>query len=253
MTTIKAIIIDDDEFIHHQLAEKLRLLCPDVDVVGFAENAIHGLALIETVSPDIVFLDVQMPGASGFDLLNQFENPSFSVVFITSYNQYAIQALRYSALDFLLKPINDKELVAAVNRYQDRRAPGFLKVQIENLMHNLGKADGEFRLVIATRQGDVSLALKRIIWCEGDSNYTHLHLSDRSKITASKTLKEFEEMLPGAEFMRVHKSHLVNMSYVSNITSDGQLLLTNNLKLEVAKRRFKDVKQSVLNRNAQNS
>jgi two-component system LytT family response regulator len=249
MNIIKAVIIDDDEFIHHQLADKLRLLCPDVTVIGYAENAIHGLSLIETVQPDIVFLDIQMPDVNGFELLNKFNNPKFKVVFITSYNQYAIQAIRYSALDYLLKPINDEELISAVDRFRKSRATGYMKVQIDNLMHNLSKNDGEFRLVIATRQGDVSLSVKRIVWCEGDSNYTHLHLSDQSRITASKTLKEFEEMLPEAEFLRVHKSHMVNIAFVNTITRDGQLLMNNDFKLEVAKRRLKEVKQLIENRN----
>jgi two-component system LytT family response regulator len=239
---IKAIIIDDDEFIHQHLRDKLARLAPDVRIVGCAENAAHGRQLIQSARPELVFLDIQMPEASGFDLLNSFDNLNFSVVFITSYNQYAIQAIRYSALDYLLKPINDQELFTALQRLRERRNPGYLRLQIENLIHNLSRNDGELRLVIATRQGDVSLPVTRIMWCEGDSNYTHLHLSDKSKITASKTLKDFEDMLPEKAFLRVHKSHLVNIDYVHSLTGDGHVVLHDNVRLEVARRRLKDVK-----------
>lgn len=240
---IRAIIIDDDAFIHHQLREKLSDLCPEVEVIACAENAAHGLAMIESSKPDLVFLDIQMPEASGFDLLNQFEHPEFSVVFVTSYNTYAIQALRYSALDYLLKPVQGAELRAAVNRFIARQDAGYLRVQIDNLMHNLSKSATGFRIVIPSRSGDVSIEIERIVWCEGDSNYTHFHLLDNAKVTASKTLKEYEDLLSDKDFVRIHKGYLVNFEHVESMSSDGKLKIRGKRELEVAKRRIKEVRE----------
>lgn len=240
---IKAIIIDDDLFIHHQLRDKLSELCEDVDVAGCAENALEGLALIKMCKPDLVFLDIQMPEASGFDLLNQFEQPDFSVVFVTSYNEYAIQALRYSALDYLLKPVKGDELVSAVARFKSRRDTSYLKVQIDNLMHNLSKNGTEFRVVVPSRNGDISMDIDDIIWCQGDSNYTHFHLKNSQKITVSKTLKEYDELLSDKDFVRVHKSYLVNLKHVAGISRDDKLQLPGPIELEVAKRRVREVRE----------
>lgn len=247
MNKIKTIIIDDDEFIHYHLQQKLLQLCPEVEVVAMCENAVHGLESINRFDPDLIFLDIQMPDINGFDLLKQFGAYNFSVVFITSFNEYAIEAIRYSALDYLLKPIKDQELVSAVERFKQRQSPQSLQVQMDNLLHNLSKSNAEFKIVIATRNGDKSLPVHQIIRCEGDSNYTHLHLSDQTKLTASKTLKDFEDMLPESDFLRVHKSHLVNKNFVVSMSNDGQLLLKNNQKIEVAKRRISLIRQLLLN------
>ncbi len=242
-TKIRAIIVDDDEFIHFQLREKLIEFCPEVEVIACAENAAHGLSMIHASKPDLVFLDIHMPEASGFDLLNQFQHPEFSVVFVTSYNEYAIKALRYSALDFLLKPVQGQELRAAVNRFIERQDVGYLRVQIDNLMHNLSKRGSGFRIVIPSRSGDISIDIDQIIWCEGDSNYTHFHLLDSVKVTASKTLKEYEDLLSDKDFMRIHKGYLVNLGHVESMSNDGKLKLHGNRELEIAKRRIKEVRE----------
>jgi two-component system, LytTR family, response regulator len=244
---IKAIIIDDDEFIHYHLQQKLLQICPEVEIVALCENAVHGLESINRLEPDLIFLDIQMPEISGFDLLQQLGAYNFSVVFITSFNQYAIEAIRYSALDYLLKPIKDEELLGAIARFKQRQSPQSLQIQMDNLLHNLSKTNAEFKIVIATRNGEKSLPIHQIIRCEGDSNYTHLHLSDQSRLTASKTLKDFEDMLPESDFLRVHKSHLVNKNFVVSMSQDGQLLLKNNQKIEVAKRRIALVRQLLPN------
>lgn len=245
---IRAIIVDDDEFIHFQLQEKMAELCPEVEVLACAENATHGISLIRASKPDLVFLDIQMPDASGFDLLNQFDQPDFSVVFVTSCNEYAVQALRYSALDFLLKPVNGAELRAAVNRFIARQDAGYLRLQIDNLMHNLSKSATGFRIVIPSRNGDVSIDIARIVWCEGDSNYTHFHLVDGHKVTASKTLKEYEDLLSDKDFVRIHKGYLVNFEYVESMSSDGKLMIRVKGELGVAKRRFKEVRERLRGR-----
>jgi len=248
--TIRAILIDDDEFMHYQLREKLSEICPEVEVVACAENAAQGLMIIKSRKPDLVFLDIKMPEASGFDLLNQFEHPDFSVVFVTSFNEYAIQALRYSALDYLLKPVQGAELRAAVDRFRSRQDAGYLRLQIDNLMYNLSKKLSDFRVIIPSRNGDTSIDIGSILWCQGDSNYTHFHLKDGHKITASKTLKEYEELLGDKDFMRVHKSYIVNLAHVEGITRTGKLQLTGPLEIEVAKRRLKVVRDHLRHSNS---
>lgn len=237
MKKIKSIIIDDDEFIHWQLRDALAAHCPDVEVLASAGSATEGLSLIHRTNPDLVFLDIRLPDATGFDVLRAVSQASFSVVFITSHNEYAINALRFSALDYLLKPIDPVDLAQAIARFRQMNRPDSLRSQIETLRNNLKREEGDFQLHIAGRNGTTSLNIGEIVYCEGDSNYTHFHLQNGKKATATKTLKEFDALLIGHDFFRAHRKYLVNLNCARKILPDGRLELTNGDAIEVAKRR----------------
>ena len=245
MEKIKTIIIDDDVFIHEQLKDKLKLLFPEVHVAAVCENAIHGIEAIKKYLPDLIFLDIQMPGLSGFEMLNHVDRNQLKVIFITSFNQYAIEAIRYSAFDYLLKPIKDEELKNALNRFQQTADELSFKGKIENLLHNINNSKEEFQLIIPLRQGEKKLQVNAIVRCEADSNYTHFYLSDKSKFTASKTLKECEELLSEKDFIRVHKSHLINKRFIQSLTNNNRVKLTDGSTVEVSRRKWQEVKNSI--------
>ncbi len=247
MQKIKVIIIDDDVFIHEQLKDKLKLFYPEVYVIATCENAIHGREAINKHAPDLIFLDIQMPGLSGFELLDHIDRNQLKVIFITSYNQYAIEAIRYSAFDYLLKPIKDEELINALDRYKLAADELSFKGKIENLLHNINNSKEDFQLIIPLRQGEKKLQVNTIMRCEADSNYTHFFLKDHSKFTASKTLKQCEELLSEKDFIRVHKSHLINRQFIQSLKSDNHVMLTDGSIIEVSRRKLQDVKNSIKN------
>ncbi|MBL0053581.1 MAG: response regulator [Bacteroidetes bacterium] len=246
MEKIKTIIIDDDIFIHAQLREQLMLLFPKVQVVAVCENALHGIEAIKSHRPDLIFLDIQMPGLSGFEMLDHVDRNNLKVIFITSYNQYAIEAIRYSAFDYLLKPIKEEELKNAIYRFEQASDEISFKGKIENLLHNINSEKEAFQLIIPLRQGEKKLQIKNIVRCEADSNYTHFFLNDKTKFTASKTLKECEEMLSQKEFLRVHKSHLINKKFIQLLKNDNHVVLTDGSLIEVSRRKLQEVKNSIL-------
>jgi len=242
---IRILIVDDEP----GAANILKLLIGrhtavphECHVCHSAEEALKKIPLLQ---PTLLMLDVEMPVMNGFDLLNRVADWNFDVVFTTAFNRYAIQAIRFSALDYLLKPIDIAELQNAVNRHAVR-----LEIKkdhstelVSNLMNNLRQKDSSgFKLAINTHEGYHFLLPKEIIRCEGDDNYTRFYLADGKELLVSRTLKEFEEMLTGHGFIRVHKSHLVNKSYVTRFDRDGMLWLVNNVSIPVSRRR----KHSVL-------
>lgn len=239
---IKSIIIDDDVFTSEQLADKIRKLIPALHLVKSCENALEGIEAIKKFNPALVFLDIRMPGLSGFDMLDKIDIQDFEVIFITSYNEYAIRAIRYSALDYLLKPIQDEELTAAINRFLDRNNLLSMKSRLQNLMHNISTGNTTaLTLLIPTRQGEKSILVSRIIRCEADSNYTHFILSDNSRFTSSRTLKEYESVLNQNQFVRVHKSHIINVAYVKQISNDHVIHMKDDSEIEISRRRLQEV------------
>ncbi len=238
---IKCIIIDDDIFTCEQLALKIRKQLPFLELIRTCENAIEGMEAIRKFNPGLVFLDIRMPGLSGFDMLDKIGVQHFEVIFITSYNEYAIRAIRYSALDYLLKPIRDMELLAAADRIRDTQNLLSMKSRLANLVNNMeSKAQAGFTLLIPARQGEKSIVVSEVIRCEADSNYTHFILSDGSRYTASRTLKEYESMLPPEQFIRVHKSHIINVDYVKGISSAHVIRMKDNVNIEISRRRLQE-------------
>ena len=236
---IKALIIDDEALSADMLNYLIEKNVPAISLVKRTTSALEGLNLIESFKPDILFLDIQMTFLTGFELLAKLPNHPFSVIFTTAYNKYAIKAIRFSALDYLLKPIDADELVQAIDRYlQQKNEKKQSQDLYNNFMNNLQASEGkQYRLALHTHNGLKLVTPQEIIRCEASNNYTIFYLTNNTSITTSKTIKEYEEILGEYNFVRVHKSHLVNLSFVEQLTNKHQLLLSNKTLVDVSRRR----------------
>lgn len=235
----KAIIIDDEAKGRIALRQKLADYCPDVEVVAEADNGPEGIFLIEYHQPKLVFLDIEMPRMNGFDMLNEIEEKSFHVIFTTAYDQYAIKAIRFAAFDYLLKPIDIEELQAAVAKVREMKNTQ-VKKQVELLRQNMQQPGTHLhKLAIPTLEGLFFYDINEVVHLEANSNYTNIYFSNKTKIVASKTLKEFEELLPEDLFFRSHHSHIINLNYVKRyIKGDGgQIELRDGDFVDVARRK----------------
>lgn len=205
-------------------------------------------ALINEFKPQLVFLDVVMPRMTGFDFLNTFQKIPFHIIFTTAYDEYAIRAIRYSAVDYLLKPIDADELKMAVQRFQDRQNDFIQNAAIlENLSHNMQiRANRELRLTVPTATGALFFNTEEIIRLEGLGNYTTIFLTNSRKHVSAKTLKEYEDLLPPEQFIRIHKSYMVNRSHIVNYLKEGEIILTDSSKLPVSRRKKAEVTSSLI-------
>jgi two-component system LytT family response regulator len=237
---IKAVLIDDEMHCVETLSILLKEYCPQVILSDQCRSAKKGLESIEKHKPDLVFLDIEMPSMNGFELLEQFEEIPFSVVFTTSYDQYAIKAIRFSALDYLLKPIDPKELILAVQKIQAQKVLPSVE-QFEMLLKQVNqKGTGFHKIAIPTAEGFELIPSDQIVHCEADDNYTHLFLKNKIKMTACRTLKEMEEQLQDFSFfIRVHHSYLVNLNEVVKYVrgEGGYLILTDGSTVNVSRSR----------------
>lgn len=237
---IKAILIDDEVHCLETLSILLKEYCPQIAVVDQCRSAKKGLEAIDKNKPDLVFLDIEMPAMNGFELLEQFQEIPFAVIFTTSYDQYAIKAIRFSALDYLLKPIDPKELIVAVQKVQTQKVLPSTE-QFQMLLKQVHqKGSGFQKVAIPTTEGFELISSDHIIHCEADDNYTHLYLKNKVKITACRTLKEMEEQLEDFSFfIRVHHSYLVNLNEVIKYVrgEGGYLILTDGSTVNVSRSR----------------
>lgn len=244
---ITALIIDDDIKNVRILKGLLEEFCPQVSVVGEASDVDEGAALIRARKPALVFLDIEMPYGSGFDLLDQLMPVDFEVIFITAYDNYAVKAIKYCALDYLLKPVNIKELLQAVKRVADQIHSKDTRLKLEMFFDRIKTQQTEVqKIAVPGEDGLVFVEIKDIIRCESKVNYTQLYLVDGKNITTSKTIKEFEEVLPDSIFFRVHNSHLVNLNHIKKYFKGrgGYIVMEDDTSIEVAARR----KESFLSR-----
>jgi two-component system, LytTR family, response regulator len=235
---IKALIIDDESKALNLLKVTMEKTFPGEFVLETAQGSEDGLSKLNEFKPELLFLDIEMPTMSGFDLLAATPEVDFKVIFTTAYNQYAIRAIRYNALDYLLKPINPSELKEAITRFQKQKdKKQVYGKQLENFFSNKEK-----NLAITTYDGVVFLEVDSIIRCEADLNYTKFILTDNKTFLSSKTLKEYEDLLAvHNNFLRVHRSHLVNLDYVLKFKNEGCLILKDNTSVPVSRRRKEEV------------
>lgn len=242
---LRVIIIDDEIHICNTLVKMLELNCPGVSVVGAASGVATGMAAIRELNPDLVLLDIQMKDGTGFDLLSGMASFGFKVIFITAYDQYAIRAFRFSAVDYLLKPIDPERLKEAVARAESILHEDFTK-QIKVLEENLALSDPKHRnkkIILRTSVSIHLLEVRHIVSCDSDSSYTTVRTVDGEHIIVSKTLKEFEDMLAECGFYRVHKSYLINLEHLKRFDRQdgGHVVLTNGLKFPVASRKREEM------------
>ncbi len=240
--TLKAIIIEDESASRLTLQNYLRDYCPQVEVLNEAANIKDGEALIKRHQPDLVFLDIEMPFGNAFDLLDKFEEVPFETIFVTAYSNYAIQAINLSSCSYLLKPVDIDELIEAVKLAEEKIKQQSSIKTASILLENLNIENKQLKkIVLPTMEGFDVIQLKDIIQCKANDNLTDFYLTDGSKKTVCKTLKFFEQALGEHDFMRVHKSHIININYVISYQkgktgevklSDGSVAPISNSKKE---------------------
>ncbi len=235
---MKTILIEDEEQSISALLADLKKHCPEITVVGTAGSVSEGIELIQKVNPDLVFLDVQLSDGLGFDILEAYNNNDFKVIFTTAYSQYAIKAIKFSALDYLLKPINKDELKQAVQKAlhtskEDNQS------KMESFIKNQNLLNPNKRIALQTSQGVFLHELQTIIRCHSEGNYTIIHFTNDKRLLIAKPLKEFEELLSIYGFERIHHSHIINLNHLgSYLNKDGgYVVLSDNTTLPVSSRK----------------
>lgn len=240
------LIVDDEQKARNILQHYIVNFIPEIREIRQASSAEEALAVLKEFHPDIVFLDVEMPHRNGFDFLTAVSDPSFDVIFTTAYNQYAIQAIRFSALDYLLKPVDPEELKTAVQRHLEKKENEEQKKELySNLVQNIEKKEvKDFKIAVPSTEGVHFFNVEDILRLEADSSYTHIHLAGKKPFVASKTLRHFEEMLEEFGFIRTHKSHLVNPKHITRISNDSSfVLLTDGSQVEISRRKKEEVQE----------
>jgi two-component system, LytTR family, response regulator len=228
---IRTIIVDDEKPSREVLSNYLREFCPNIQIIAECNSAKTAFKAIKEYQPQLVFLDVEMPKGSGFDLLRMFSSIHFKVIFITAFSNYAFQAFRFSAVDFLLKPLKISELKDAVNKvvHELEVKDSYLSVKaLLNNLSNISQPNGN--LVISNSKGFTILKTSDIIYCEADGYCTRFYLTGKPKISSSRNLRFYEELLPANQFIRTHHSYIVNLNHVKGYSHQEEILLTEGLK-----------------------
>jgi two-component system, LytTR family, response regulator len=249
---IKAIIIDDEMHCRKTLGMLLKEYCPDVEVMELCSDAEMGMKAIEKFKPDLVFLDIEMPRKNGFEMLEQFSEIPFAVVFTTGYDQYAIKAFRYSALDYLLKPVEPKELIASIHKVQTQKQLPAAE-QFQMLLNKISNKKDVFpKIPVPTSDGYELIPVEQLLFCESHDNYTYFNLKNKKKIIACRMLKDVEEQLSDFPFfVRVHHSYIINIREVTKyvrgeggyvIMSDGSSVNVSRSRKEVLLQWFRSSK-----------
>ncbi|MEP7231013.1 MAG: LytTR family DNA-binding domain-containing protein [Ginsengibacter sp.] len=237
---IKAILIDDEMHCLKTLDMLLKEYCANVQVLEKCNDAATGLKAIELHKPDLVFLDIEMPQMNGFEMLEHLPQINFAVIFTTGYDQYAIKAFHFSALDYLLKPIEPKELIDAVKKVEEQHHLP-MPEQFEMLLKKIGGINSGFtKIAVPTAEGFELISATDVVYFEAESNYTHIFLKNKNKIIACRTLKKIEEQIQDYNFfVRVHNSYMVNLNEVVRYVrgEGGYLVMSNNSSIAVSRTR----------------
>lgn len=240
MKKIRALIVDDEELARKNLEFLLADYCPSVEVVGMASNVREAKAFLAKESIDLLLLDIEMPNGSGFDLLESIKQDiNFKIIFITAYHEYALKAFKYSAVDYLLKPINPEELSASIDKVtpgEDSESVEKIDALIENIQRRGEHLD---KIALPSMEGLHFVNLDEIIYCESQDNYTQFFLTDGRRIMVSKTIKHFEEMLDEDRFYRVHRSNIINLKYIDKYVKGegGYIVMKQGPRIPVSRRR----------------
>lgn len=236
---LRTLIIDDEAHIRESLTDMLEQHCPNVKVIGEAEAVESGILAIKSSHPDLILLDIKMKDGTGFDLLNKVDSDDFKIIFVTAFDEFAIKAIKFSALDYLLKPVDPEDLVNAVCK-ADEITQKELKTKLNALSNNLKSGDqNKKRIVLKTLDNIYLVGVKDIIHIEGDGRYSTIFLATGEKVMVSVNLKHYQELLEEYGFFRVHKSHLINLDRIYRFekTDGGYVVLDNEVKVPVASRK----------------
>lgn len=236
---LKALLIDDEPHCIDRMKALLAAHKDSVYLMNSFQTVEEGLQGIQMLHPDLLFLDVQIGDKTGFDLLKALPHPGFQVIFTTAFDRYAVQAFKFSAVDYLLKPVDAGDLAAALQRLPAKTPSGKAADRIGPLMDNLNPANPNKKIIVPTTSELLLIAVADILRCESSVNYTTLYLKDKQKIVVARTLKEYDELLSDYGFFRIHNSHLINLAYVKSYSKGkgGSALLTDGTELEVSTRR----------------
>jgi two-component system LytT family response regulator len=240
---LKVLLIDDEERATDALRLMIEKTVPEIQQVRSCNDPRIAADIIHEYQPALIFLDIQMPHMNGFELLEKMPNKNFKIIFTTAYNEYAIQAIRFSAFDYLLKPVDIEELQLTVRRFLESNEDYKQQYELlKNIMHNIQVPSAEeFRLALPTKEGVHFLQPQDIIRCEAVGNYTKFFVSNNKTYLISKTLGDYDTLLTPHNFIRTHKSHLVNKKFISFIDHDGFAVLKDSSKVEVSRRRKEEV------------
>ena len=242
---IKAVVIDDEKHSVETLCLKLEKFCSQVEVMAQFTDPEAGLIYLKQNNPDLLFLDIEMPRLNGFELLEQLGEVNFDVVFTTAYDEFGIRAIKFSALDYLLKPIQIDELKLAIEKHENKNVHNISSSQLEVLFSNIKDTvkGRPGKIALATKESIEFVTADEIVACSSDSNYTMVYLVNGRKKLISRTLKDFEGLLNGLSFFRVHHSHLVNLDHVKEFvrTDGGYLVLSNKMTLPVSRSRREEL------------
>jgi two-component system, LytTR family, response regulator len=235
MEKLKALIVDDEKLSRENLKTLIGEYCKNIEVIGEANSVKTANSKIMELDPDVLFLDINMPRQSGFDLLQSLPNKNFMVVFVTAHNEYGVQAVKVNAVDYLLKPIDINELKSAENKLLQRRS-----LKEESQLHN--NYEEYKKIIVNHSQGFSIIDIDNIVRLEASRNYTRIFLNDATEVISSKNLKEFEDILDSKSFCRVHKSHLINLKYLREYSNleGGTAIMSDNSKIIISRRRFQE-------------
>ena len=236
---VRALIIDDESDARRSLRQMLDRYCPEVEVIGEADGVGSGVALIREEQPDVIFLDIQMQDGSGFDLLSHFPEPRFGIIFSTAFDQFALKAFQFNAIDYLLKPTNPEELRRAVRKVQEKvhRQQQYAR-QVAGLVDAMQRRKLE-KISLSTNEGLIFLRLKKLLRLEADGSYTTCYTQDGRSVMVARSLRDFEALLPEDMFFRTHQSHMVNLYHVQSILKEdgGCSLMADGAKVPISRRK----------------
>ncbi|MBI2722599.1 MAG: response regulator transcription factor [Bacteroidetes bacterium] len=238
---MKTLIIEDEKKSRDMLAGIIRKNCPQLEIVGLANNVKEGVEMVKTLNPELLFLDISMPDGSGFDLLEKLQGHKFELIFATASDQHAIRAIKYSACDYLLKPIDIDELKEAVDKAVKKKVSSPPSMEnLQFLIQQLKRADDNFqKITLPTGNAFEIVNIKDIIRCESDGSYTYFYLTDKRKLMVSAGMKHYEELLPEYDFIRIHHQHLINMNHVMRFlkVDGGYAVMTDGAQIEISRRK----------------
>lgn len=237
---IRTVIIEDEKKSREVLMSLVEKNCPELQLIGTAESVEQAVELIRKEKPELVFMDIQLADGTGFDILQQVQGINFDLVFATAFDQYAIKAIKYSAIDYLLKPIDGDELKLAVKKIFEKRSNSSNVENLKFLINNLKKSDDEFsRITLPTGNAYEIVNIKDIIRCEASESYTYFFLTGKRKFLVTAGLKHYEDILPSESFIRVHHHHLVNMDHVIRYlkVDGGYAVMSDDSKIEISRRK----------------
>lgn len=233
------IIIDDEKNAREGLQLLIKNFVPDLEVLRLCKSGAEGIAAIEELNPKLIFLDVEMPHMTGFEMLEKIPNKNFDVIFSTAYDHYALKAIKFSALDYLLKPVSPDELIAAIQKHKEKKQPE-TNLALEHLLKSIKNPHQQLsKIALPSTNGLAFVPVENIIRFESDSNYTDAFLVNGEKVCITKTLKQIEESLEGHPFYRVHQSHFVNLNHIKEFVRDGggYLVMSDKTTITVARQR----------------